>query len=297
MATDRDRDLARICQSALERPAEQRSAFLAEACGGDDELRLEAESLLASDGQASSFLETPVLADAARGIVEVGPALTIGDRVGPYTVVSPLGTGGMGEVYRARDDRLRRDVAIKILPASFTADPERLARFEREALLLASLNHPNVATIHGIEHAHPIHALVLELVEGDTLAARLRSARRRGSAGTHLPLRPLVSLVLSRRTALLVRGHWLGARDLRRRTRRVRTAAPPRGRPGRGVRAAGTAVLRAPAHAFRPGLRRRVVAAHRQPGNGGRAGRHEPGRIERPGGVCGGSHRVPRRRS
>ena len=109
--------------------------------------------------------------------------------------------------------------------------------------------------------------------------------------------RPLVSLVPSRRTALLVRGHWLGARDLRRRTRRIRTAAPPRGCPGRGVRAAGTAVLRAPAHAFRPGLRCRFVAADRQPGNGGRAGRHGPGRIERPGGVRGGRRRVPRRRS
>ena len=95
----------------------------------------------------------------------------------------------MGEVYRARDDGLRREVAIKILPATFTADPERLARFEREARLLASLNHPNIATIHGIEHAPPIHALVLELVEGETLAARLLDRRRRrGSPGTQLPL-------------------------------------------------------------------------------------------------------------
>ena len=84
MTRDRDRDLARICESALERPAEQRSAFLAEACGGDDELRREAESLLARDGEAGSFLETPAVAEAAAGIVEVGPALTIGDRVGPY---------------------------------------------------------------------------------------------------------------------------------------------------------------------------------------------------------------------
>ena len=82
----------------------------------------------------------------------------------------------MGEVYRARDPTLRRDVAIKVLPTLFTRDPERLGRFEREAQLLASLNHPNIATIHGLEHVDGIHALVLEVVEGETLAERLQSA-------------------------------------------------------------------------------------------------------------------------
>ncbi|MCY4074164.1 MAG: protein kinase [Acidobacteria bacterium] len=99
--------------------------------------------------------------------------LTPGTRIGAYDVTGPLGAGGMGEVYRARDTRLDRDVALKVLPAAFTADPDRLARFEREARVLASLNHPNIAQIHGLEETGGTRALVLELVEGPTLADRL----------------------------------------------------------------------------------------------------------------------------
>ncbi len=102
-------------------------------------------------------------------------SLATGPRFGSYEVTGPLGAGGMGEVYRARDTRLGRDVALKVLPDLFARDPERLARFEREAQVLASLNHPNIAHIHGIEEATPPsgRALVLELVEGPTLADRI----------------------------------------------------------------------------------------------------------------------------
>ena len=96
-----------------------------------------------------------------------------GKRIGVYQIEAPLGAGGMGEVYRARDTRLGRDVAIKILPTSFAADPDRLARFEREARLLASLNHPNIGAIYGVEEASGLTALVLELVDGETLADRI----------------------------------------------------------------------------------------------------------------------------
>jgi Tol biopolymer transport system component len=99
--------------------------------------------------------------------------LTPGSRLGPYEVLSPLGAGGMGEVFRARDSRLGRDVAVKVLPEAFAADPERLARFEREARLLASLSHPNIAGIHGLEEVGGHRHLILELVEGETLAERL----------------------------------------------------------------------------------------------------------------------------
>lgn len=100
--------------------------------------------------------------------------LAPGTRLGPYEIQAPLGAGGMGEVYRARDTKLRRDVAVKILPDVFTADPQRLARFEREAHLLAALNHPHIAAIYGLEDADGVRALVLELVDGETLAQRLR---------------------------------------------------------------------------------------------------------------------------
>jgi eukaryotic-like serine/threonine-protein kinase len=93
--------------------------------------------------------------------------------MGPYEVLSLLGSGGMGEVYRARDARLHRDVALKLLPATVAADPDRLARFTREAQVLAALNHPNIGAIYGIEESEGITALVLELVEGPTLAERI----------------------------------------------------------------------------------------------------------------------------
>jgi eukaryotic-like serine/threonine-protein kinase len=112
--------------------------------------------------------------------------LTPGTRLGPYEIVAPLGAGGMGEVYRARDARLGRDVAIKALPAAFARDTERLARFQREAQALAALNHPNVASIYGLEDATGAPYLVLELVEGESLAARLG----RGA----LPLREALAL-------------------------------------------------------------------------------------------------------
>src|SRR5262245_47217991 len=97
-------------------------------------------------------------------------SLSAGTRLGPYEIVAPLGFGGMGEVYRAHDAKLNRDVALKILPGEFARDADRLARFKREAQVLASLNHPNIAAIFGFEDAAATHALVLELVEGSTLA-------------------------------------------------------------------------------------------------------------------------------
>src|SRR5689334_2168002 len=100
-------------------------------------------------------------------------ALTPGRRFGSFDVLLPIGVGGMGEVYRARDTRLNRDVALKVLPQAVALDPDRLARFTREAQVLASLNHPNIAAIYGIEHADGQHALVLELVEGPTLGDRI----------------------------------------------------------------------------------------------------------------------------
>ena len=99
--------------------------------------------------------------------------LTPGTTVGPYSVIAKIGEGGMGEVYRARDTKLDRDVALKVLPQAFTDDPDRLARFEREAKVLASLNHPNIGAIHGLEESEGVKALVLELVEGPTLAERI----------------------------------------------------------------------------------------------------------------------------
>ena len=105
-------------------------------------------------------------------------ALSEGDCVGPYTIVGPLGAGGMGEVYRATDARLGRSVALKLLPEALARDSDRLARFEREAKVLASLSHPNIATLFGLEQASDQRVLVMELVEGEDLAERLRRGLR-----------------------------------------------------------------------------------------------------------------------
>jgi hypothetical protein len=96
--------------------------------------------------------------------------LTVGDRLGPYEVLAAIGSGGMGAVYRARDTKLNRDVALKVLPDLFAHDPERLARFQREAHVLAALNHPHIAQIYGLEESNGVRALVMEFVEGQTLA-------------------------------------------------------------------------------------------------------------------------------
>ena len=171
MPTDRWLTLERLYHAALERPAEERTAFLVEACK-DETLRREVLALLEQPSMPD-FLGGPAIAVAAAMVDEVHASQWIGRRIGVYHLQSLLGKGGMGEVYRARDTRLGRDVAVKVLPRAFTADPDRLARFEREARVLASLNHPHIGAIHGLEESEGVQALVLELVEGETLADRL----------------------------------------------------------------------------------------------------------------------------
>ncbi|CAN5852268.1 hypothetical protein BH24ACI5_BH24ACI5_10210 [soil metagenome] len=165
MTPERWRHITEIFHATLARDPERREAFLGEACGADPALRREIESLLAAHHSAGAFGDTPVAVP--------GPQLEPGTWLGPYRIDSLLGVGGMGEVYRAHDPRLGRAVAIKILPSDIPSHPERLARFEREARLLASLNHPHIGAIYGVEESNVGRALVMELVEGEDLAERL----------------------------------------------------------------------------------------------------------------------------
>jgi hypothetical protein len=171
LAPERWRAVEDLYHAALARGDPQRAEFLAQACGSDEALRREVEALLAHDSVGDFLEPTP----DSRGTLSGGPPSRslIGRRLGPYIVDAQLGAGGMGEVFRARDVRLKRDVALKILPDAFANDPERLARFEREAETLASLNHPHIAAIYSIEESEGVRALVLELVEGETLAERI----------------------------------------------------------------------------------------------------------------------------
>ncbi len=162
--------LKRVLEGALECEDADREAYLAEACGTDTALRARIEILLAARNRASTFLETPaaLLLEEPRGHQDLS-----GRSINSYRLTSRLGAGGMGEVYLARDTRLNRDVALKVLPATFAAVAEQIARFKREAQLLASLNHPHIGSIYGFEESGGTYALVLELVEGPTLADRI----------------------------------------------------------------------------------------------------------------------------
>jgi serine/threonine protein kinase/Tol biopolymer transport system component len=168
-----------IFHSALECAPDRRAAFLHDACGEDLALRDDVESLLAAHADAGSFAERAAIDDLASHdsvMINSGvPALAAGLELGPYRILGPLDAGGMGEVFRALDTRLHREVAVKVLPAAVSRDPERVARMQREARLLAALNHPNIATVHGLETAGGLLAIVMELIDGPTLADRLAS--------------------------------------------------------------------------------------------------------------------------
>jgi serine/threonine-protein kinase len=171
MTTDRWQRIEALYHDMRARPVHERAAALSVACGDDAALRADVQSLLDQPGSAAGFLAAPVMEIAAQ-LVSTGSLLT-GRRLGVFELQGLLGVGGMGEVYRARDTRLGREVAIKILPRAFKDDPDRLARFEREARLLASLNHPRIGAIYGLEEGDGVNALVMELVDGEDLAQRL----------------------------------------------------------------------------------------------------------------------------
>ena len=171
MKQDRWRQVEELFHAALERAPEERQAFLEQACSEDTELRLQVEHLISIDQRAGSRLERQVIEEVTTALDADAPLE--GAQVGPYRILSPLGAGGMGKVYRARDTKLGRDVAIKTLPSEFARNPERLARLRSEARTLASLNHLNIAAIYGLEQFGDSDWLVLELVEGQNLRGPL----------------------------------------------------------------------------------------------------------------------------
>jgi serine/threonine protein kinase len=142
MRAERWREVKEIFQGALECAPNERFAFLSNACGGDEELRHEVESLIAAHQKDGSFIDSPAYPAAAE-MLRIDTELKAGQDLGPYRILSALDKGGMGEVYRARDMRLGRDVAIKVLPATLSADPDRIGRFQQEACAAGALNHPN----------------------------------------------------------------------------------------------------------------------------------------------------------
>jgi serine/threonine protein kinase len=159
MEAERWRQIEALFEAAMAQPPEKRAAFLARACPDDAQLRGEVESLLAQ--KADSFLESAP--------VSAIKALSAGAKLGNFEIVELLGRGGMGEVWRAHDVRLKRDVAIKVLPVGLARDPDRIARFEREARAASALNHPNIVSVHDIGCDNGTYWIATELVSGNTL--------------------------------------------------------------------------------------------------------------------------------
>jgi serine/threonine protein kinase/WD40 repeat protein len=174
MTPERWEQITEIYHSALELESSERLKFLDEACAGDDFLRREVESLLEADREAGDFIAHPAFHDAASMLtVKTDESLTFAQNLGHYQIIMRLGAGGMGEVYLARDSRLNRAVAIKVLPSSFAGNPSYLRRFQIEAEAAATLNHPNVAVIFSVEKLQGRSLITMEYVAGKTLDASI----------------------------------------------------------------------------------------------------------------------------
>ncbi|HEU4477010.1 MAG TPA: protein kinase, partial [Pyrinomonadaceae bacterium] len=174
MKPERWSQIERLLDAALELPSERRAAFLDRACAGDAELRKELEALLASDDGTHSFLGQPALELAARVLVDQKD-LILGRTIGRYKIISRVGAGGMGEVYLARDTKLDRQVALKILASGLAGDRQRMQRFVQEAKTASALNHPNILTVYEIGEAEGQLFIVTEFIDGMTLRERLRA--------------------------------------------------------------------------------------------------------------------------
>src|SRR5262245_14610337 len=179
MTSGRWRQVEDLFHSALDRAPRERAAFLDTACADDRALRLQVEGLLESFDEAGDFIEKPVLDDALFSSAKP-PAHSeslVGHKIANYEILALIGAGGMGEVYLARDARLDRRIALKRLPAQFTANPAQVERFEREARAASALNHPNIITIHEIGQEGDIHFIATEFIKGDTLREIIASGK------------------------------------------------------------------------------------------------------------------------
>ena len=173
MSSDRWEQINRLYNAAVEVEEKDRTTFLENACEGDQELRREVESLLGYDQQAQQLLDRPAMQMAAEKLSNEPPSL-VGRKLGPYQIQVVLGAGGMGEVYKAKDTRLNRTVAIKVLPRLLSERADVRQRFEREARAIASLNHPNICALYDIGRHDGVDFLVMEYLEGETLSKRLK---------------------------------------------------------------------------------------------------------------------------
>jgi len=205
---DRWQQIERLYHEALEIEAADRDAFLDRACAGDERLHREVRSLLDYERAADRFLERPALSEEARSMAcDTRPPLT-GRRIAGYDILALIGTGGMGEVYRARDLRLGREVAFKVLEPTIASDPEYRLRFEHEAQAASALNHPNIVTIYTVAEEDDVTFITMELVHGQTMRSLMVTGR--------LPLTTVLDVSVQLASALAA-AHAVGIvhRDLK----------------------------------------------------------------------------------
>jgi len=179
MKAERWEKVMDLFQSALERAPEERVAFLDETCHDDEGIRREVESLLTSHERAENFIEVPAFKIAPELLPNDSGDALIGKLIGHYRIESLIGVGGMGEVYLARDERLGRKAALKLLPDSVTTDAAQLSRFKNEARTASALNHPNILTVYEIGTEGDVQFIATEFIEGMTLRAALAPGRMR----------------------------------------------------------------------------------------------------------------------
>ena len=201
MTPQRWQQVKEIFESAQQRLPYERARFVVEACAGDEEMRREVESLLSSYDNAENFMEQPAIGEVADMVEESKPEIARGQRLGYYEIIAPLGAGGMGQVFLATDTRLKRKVALKLLPNEYTADKILLRRFEQEAQTASALNHPNIITIYEVSTEGNLNFIATEFIDGQTLRQKLR--------GVGLPFKETLEIAQQVASAL-VAAHQAG---------------------------------------------------------------------------------------
>ena len=205
MNAERWQQVNDLFQSAAERAPEERASFLDEACHGDEGLRREVESLLASYERAENFIESPAFEVAPELLTNDRAGALVGKVIGHYRIESLIGVGGMGEVYLARDERLGRKVALKLLPERLTVDETQLSRFKTEARSASALNHPNILTVYEIGAEGNRQFIATEFIEGMTLRASLACGRMNLHAALEIAVQVASALAAAHETGVVHR--------------------------------------------------------------------------------------------
>src|SRR5437773_3608014 len=205
MTAERWKQVNDLFQSAVERAPETRAAFLDEGCHGDEDLRREVESLLTSHERAENFIELPAFEVAPELVTNDRTGALVGKLIGHYRIESLIGVGGMGEVYLARDERLGRKAALKLLPDSLTTDETQLSRFKNEARSASALNHPNILTVYEIGTEGNRRFIATEFIEGVTLRASLQGVRMNPHAAVDIAVQVASALAAAHETGVVHR--------------------------------------------------------------------------------------------